>query len=76
MYWRSQHLIVEFDGRAYHSTRAAFERDRAKDADLLLAGERVMRITRRQIARHPNDLAARFAAALSTAGSRRMPLVN
>ena len=76
MYWRSQHLVVEFDGWAYHSTRAAFERDRVRDADLLLHGERVMRITHRQIARHPDDLVARFSAALSTAGSRRMPLVN
>ncbi len=76
MYWRSQHLVVEFDGWAYHSTRAAFERDRLKDADLLLRGERVMRIGHRQIARGPADLTARFAGALATARSRRMPLVN
>ena len=76
MYWRSQHLAVEFDGWAYHSTRAAFERDRLKDADLLLHGERVMRITHRQIAHAPDALLARVAAALSTVRPPPGPLVN
>ncbi len=76
MYWRSQHLVVEFDGWAYHSTRSAFERDRLRDADLLLHGERVMRITHRQIETGLLDLKARFEAALSTVRPPPGPLVN
>ena len=65
MHWPEQRLVVEFDGWAYHSTRAAFERDRLRDAELQLAGERVLRVTHRQLA-VPERLVARFAAALAT----------
>jgi very-short-patch-repair endonuclease len=34
MYWPQERLVVEVDGFAYHSSRAAFERDRARDARL------------------------------------------
>lgn len=67
VYWPEQRLIVEFDGWAYHSTRAAFERDREKDAELQLAGERVIRVTHRQLARRPEELVARFATGLAAA---------
>jgi very-short-patch-repair endonuclease len=43
--WRAERLVVEVDGFAYHSSRAAFERDRRKDAALTTAGNRVVRIT-------------------------------
>ena len=36
--WRAHSLIVETDGWAAHGTRRAFERDRARDADLVVAG--------------------------------------
>jgi hypothetical protein len=36
--WRDQKLVVEVDGYAFHRTREAFERDRRRDARLLLAG--------------------------------------
>ena len=48
--WRERRLIVETDGRASHGTRAAFERDRARDARLTVAGYRVVRFTYRQVA--------------------------
>ncbi|HET9739877.1 MAG TPA: DUF559 domain-containing protein, partial [Solirubrobacteraceae bacterium] len=51
--WRRERLIVEVDGYAYHSTRQAFERDRARDAALQAAGYRVVRLTWRQIAYEP-----------------------
>jgi very-short-patch-repair endonuclease len=80
LYWPEQRLIVEFDGWAYHSTRAAFERDRLKDAELQLAGERVLRVTHRQLRRRPEELVARFATGLASAESTirpsRGPLVN
>ena len=67
LYWPDQRLVVEFDGWAYHSTRAAFERDRQRDADLQLAGERVIRVTHRQLAGAPERLVARFATGLAAA---------
>jgi len=63
--WREQRLIVEVDGFAWHSSRRAFERDRARDAELQLAGYRVLRITWRQLTREPNAVIQRIARALS-----------
>ena len=36
--WPAERLIVETDGFEHHGTRAAFERDRAKDARLTARG--------------------------------------
>ena len=51
--WEEQKLIVELDGYRFHSTRAAFEEDRTRDASLQLAGYRVLRITHRRLEREP-----------------------
>ena len=51
--WRAERLIVETDGRASHATRAAFERDRARDVRLTVAGYRVVRFTYRQVVAEP-----------------------
>ena len=55
--WRAAGVIVEVDGAATHATRAAFERDRARDADLTAAGYRVLRFTHRRIAGDPVGVA-------------------
>jgi hypothetical protein len=47
--WPEHRLIVETDGHTHHGTRAAFERDRARDARLTALGWRVMRFTERQV---------------------------
>lgn len=47
--WPAQRLIVELDGFAFHQHRAAFERDRARDASLQAAGYRVIRLTHRRL---------------------------
>ncbi len=47
--WPAQRLIVELDGFAYHRHRVAFESDRARDAALLVAGYRTVRITHRRL---------------------------
>jgi very-short-patch-repair endonuclease len=54
--WREQKLIVEVDGFAFHSTRAAFERDRRKDAALQAAGYRVIRFSYMQIVDEPDTV--------------------
>jgi hypothetical protein len=44
-HWTAQKLAVQLDGFAFHRTRRDRERDAASDADLELAGYRVMRLT-------------------------------
>jgi len=63
-FWPEHRLVVETDGRATHLTRAAFERDRAKDAKLAVAGLRVIRFTHRQLVRDPAGVAATLRALL------------
>lgn len=63
--WKAQRLVIEVDGYAFHGSRAAFERDRARDADLLAAGYRVLRVTWRQSTEQPEAVAARLGAALA-----------
>jgi very-short-patch-repair endonuclease len=62
--WREERLVVEIDGYAYHSGRAAFERDRSRDADLMAAGLQVLRITWRQLADEPERVVALLASGL------------
>jgi len=58
-------VIVETDGFQHHGTRAAFERDRARDARLAAAGYRVLRLTHRRIAHDPEAVAADLRAILA-----------
>ena len=62
--WPACTLVVEVDGYAYHGNRAAFERDRRKDAALVAAGYRVLRVTWRQIVEEPHALVALLARLL------------
>jgi hypothetical protein len=54
--WPDQRLVVELDSFEFHRTRAAFERDRARDAALQLAGYRVLRITWRRLRDDPEGV--------------------
>jgi very-short-patch-repair endonuclease len=56
----AQKLIVELDSWKYHSSRASFERDRAKDADALEHGYRTLRITDDRLTRDGSEEAARI----------------
>ena len=62
--WDAQRLVVEVDGRKFHSPAAKFERDRRKDGELMLANYRVLRITWRRLTREPEQVIALIAAAL------------
>lgn len=55
--WSDQRLIAETDGAATHRTATAFERDRRRDATLLVAGYRVVRFTWRQVTQEPHTVA-------------------
>jgi hypothetical protein len=56
--WRAQRVVVELDGRAAHFTKAAFERDRARDRVLTAHGWRVVRVTWAQLQHEPEAVAA------------------
>ena len=60
-----ERLVVETDGWRFHGHRAAFERDRRRDAELTRAGYRCLRFTHRQIANEPGAVAATVGAALA-----------
>jgi hypothetical protein len=62
--WRAHHLVVELDGYETHATRAAFERDRARDRALQAQGWRVVRITWRQLRDDAPSIAAELRALL------------
>jgi len=63
--WSKHRLIVELDSYEFHGkTRAAFERDHARDAALLLAGYRVVRVTWRRLEREPERVAGELRALL------------
>jgi hypothetical protein len=65
--WTRQCLIVELDSRAFHDNTAAFERDRARDAELMVRGYRVLRITAKRLREEPAEVAAAIRVLLAGA---------
>lgn len=72
-HWPRQRLVVELDGYEFHRGREAFERDRARDVELRLAGLTVLRFTWRQLRDRPDAVAdaLRRAIASSTTSAIR-----
>lgn len=66
--WRDRRLVVETDGFEHHGTRAAFERDRARDAQLTALGYRVVRFTYRQLTDEPAGVAAMLRTLIAGPG--------
>lgn len=69
-FWPEQRLIVETDGRSTHLTRAAFERDRERDARLVVLGYRVLRFTDLQVRLAGSVVAETLRAVLTAAPTR------
>lgn len=65
--WRSEGLVTEIDGFAFHSSPHAFERDRRRDAVLAAEGLNVVRVTWRQLVKEPEAVVVRLARALTRA---------
>jgi very-short-patch-repair endonuclease len=63
--WARQRLVVETDGGEFHRTRQAFENDRRRDADLTVAGFRVVRFTHHRIVHEPDWVAERLRRLLA-----------
>jgi very-short-patch-repair endonuclease len=70
LFWRTERLIVEVDGHRWHSSRNRFERDRARDADLIAAGFTVLRVTWRQINQEPDRVVGRIGYMLGRLSPR------
>jgi len=63
--WPELRIAVEADSFAFHRTRAAFERDRERDAVLTANGFLVHRFTERQLAEAPETVVAAMRRSLS-----------
>ena len=63
--WPQARLIVETDGWQAHGTRRAFETDRRRDAHLIAAGWRPMRVTWDRLTKEPLEVAAQLKQLLS-----------
>jgi hypothetical protein len=85
--WEDHRLVVELDGWEWHRSRAAFERDRRRDAELTRAGYTVIRFTWRQLEDEPAFVAETIVQALGAAppvnliapiatGGQTTPLAN
>lgn len=66
-FWPRQRVILEADGHRYHRTRRAVERDRGREMDLVIAGNRVLRTTWLQVERAPRRVAEMVRAAIDAA---------
>jgi hypothetical protein len=64
-YWPEYRFAVELDVYETHGTRAAFERDRKRQEDLLLAGIQMTRVTGPRLEREPKQVIERVRRLLS-----------
>jgi Protein of unknown function (DUF559) len=59
--WPEHNLVVELDSWRFHRSRAAFERDRERSAELHARGVATLRFTYRQVTTRPSWVASRLA---------------
>ncbi|HEU5105405.1 MAG TPA: type IV toxin-antitoxin system AbiEi family antitoxin domain-containing protein [Solirubrobacterales bacterium] len=69
-YWPEYRFAVELDVYETHGTRAAFERDRKRQEDLLLAGIASTRVTGPRLDKEPDEVIRRVARLLRQCGRR------
>lgn len=63
--WPAARLVVELDSWEFHRHRAAFERDRARDPKLLIAGYHTIRVTHRRLDTESRTLATEILQLLN-----------
>ena len=63
-FWEPERFGVELDAFETHGTHAAFEGDRKREDDLLLAGVETIRVTGPRLEREPRAVTIRVAAHL------------
>lgn len=69
-FWPQSRLVIEADSWEFHRHRAAFERDRARDAALQVADYRVVRLTHRRLDREPQVVASELCHLLTQGEGR------
>jgi very-short-patch-repair endonuclease len=69
-YWPELRFAVELDVYETHGTRAAFERDRKRQEDLLLLGIGMTRVTGPRLEREPGEVIRRVASLLEQRRNR------
>jgi very-short-patch-repair endonuclease len=67
-YWPDYRFAVELDVYETHGSRAAFERDRERQEDLLLHGIAMTRVTGPRLEREPRQVIRRIACLLQQRG--------
>lgn len=68
-FWPDRKLMVEADSWTSHGHRAAFERDRERDAAMQVEGYRVVRLTHRRLDREPAAVADQLRLLLTPDGT-------
>jgi very-short-patch-repair endonuclease len=63
--WPHHDLVVELDSFRFHSSRAAFERDKERDAELHALGVGTLRLTYRQVTTRDRWVAAKLKPSLA-----------
>jgi very-short-patch-repair endonuclease len=68
VYWPQWKLVVELDGKPYHTSPRIFETDRIRDATLQKADLRVLRVTGQRLDNEPGEVVADILALKRSAG--------
>jgi very-short-patch-repair endonuclease len=63
--FKRQKLAIEIDGHSHHSSRSAFEHDRWRQNEIVMAGWRVLRFTWDMIVNHPHVVIEQIRLALA-----------
>ncbi|HST69809.1 MAG TPA: DUF559 domain-containing protein [Solirubrobacterales bacterium] len=63
--WPEQRFVVEADSRDFHGPAVAFERDRWRDRELMLAGYATLRVTHHQAENEAEAIADTIASRLT-----------
>jgi len=64
-------LVIEVDGKKYHTDEGRFEEDRRRDARLSVLGYRVLRFSYRQVFEHWSEVRAAITAAIARGDATR-----
>ena len=64
-------LVIEVDGKQYHTDEVRFEKDRRRDARLSALGYRVLRFSYRQVFERWSEVRAAIVAAIARGDSSR-----
>jgi very-short-patch-repair endonuclease len=65
--FRRERLVIEIDGRAYHSSPDAFQRDRTRQNRLVAAGYVVLRFTWEDLVERPGYVVSAIIGAIASA---------